>query len=211
MGEASTLLRRGRKFDQVLEGARKVFLDTGFERANMDDVARVAGVSKATLYSYFPDKRLLFTEVVRTECERQAESAAALVEVADCPRKVLRFAAEKIIEFYLSDFGLRVYRICLSESERFPELGRLFYDSGPKQVRDRLGDYLGLATERGELTIDDPGLAADQFGALCRAGLFARRAFNVDRDYCRAEADRVATSAVDMFMARYGTETRRAG
>ena len=68
MGEALDIVRTGRKFDQVLEGARTIFLAVGFEGASVDDIAREAGVSKATLYSYFPDKRLLFTEVARTEC-----------------------------------------------------------------------------------------------------------------------------------------------
>ena len=52
-------IKRGRKFDQVLEGARTVFMRDGFEGANVDDIAASAGVSKATLYSYFPDKRVL--------------------------------------------------------------------------------------------------------------------------------------------------------
>ncbi|MEZ5686188.1 MAG: helix-turn-helix domain-containing protein, partial [Paracoccaceae bacterium] len=73
-------IRKGRKFDQVLEGARAVFLRDGFEGASVDDIAREAGVSKATLYSYFPDKRLLFMEVAKCECARQADEAAALIE-----------------------------------------------------------------------------------------------------------------------------------
>ena len=67
MNVSAEIQRSGRKFDQVLAGAREVFLANGFEGASMDDIARVAGVSKATLYSYFPDKRILFTEVVTTE------------------------------------------------------------------------------------------------------------------------------------------------
>ncbi|WP_372674886.1 TetR/AcrR family transcriptional regulator, partial [Aquicoccus sp.] len=56
VGAQAEINRSGRKFDQVLEGARKVFMADGFERASVDDIARAAGVSKATLYSYFPDK-----------------------------------------------------------------------------------------------------------------------------------------------------------
>ncbi|MEM8656124.1 MAG: TetR family transcriptional regulator, partial [Pseudomonadota bacterium] len=37
--------RKGRKFDQVLEGAREVFMADGFEGASVDDIARAAGVS----------------------------------------------------------------------------------------------------------------------------------------------------------------------
>jgi len=68
-------VKKGRKFDQVLIGARDVFLRDGFEGASVDDIAKAAQVSKATLYSYFPDKRLLFMEVAKTECRRQADSA----------------------------------------------------------------------------------------------------------------------------------------
>ena len=63
---------RGRKFLQVLEGARTIFLRDGFEGASVDDIAREAAVSKATLYSYFPDKRVMFMEVFRNELAREA-------------------------------------------------------------------------------------------------------------------------------------------
>ncbi len=72
---------RGRKFLQVLEGARTIFLRDGFEGASVDDIAREAGVSKATLYSYFPDKRVMFMEVFRNELSREAADASALIEV----------------------------------------------------------------------------------------------------------------------------------
>jgi len=48
MGQTATILRTGRKFEQVLRGAREVFMAAGFEGASVDDIARAAGVSKAT-------------------------------------------------------------------------------------------------------------------------------------------------------------------
>ena len=53
----------------------------GFEGASVDDIAKAAGVSKATLYSYFPDKRLLFSEVAKGECNRQADGAIAEIDI----------------------------------------------------------------------------------------------------------------------------------
>ena len=58
---------------------------------------------------------------------------------------------------------------------------------------------------RGELKIDDPLLAADQFGELCKADLFLRLTFGVVDTVSEGEIDRVVDSAVEMFMARYGT------
>src|SRR3954447_11088375 len=52
---------------QIMDGARKVFLAQGFEGASMNDIAKVAGVSKGTLYVYFQDKERLFAAVVEEE------------------------------------------------------------------------------------------------------------------------------------------------
>ncbi|RIA01229.1 TetR/AcrR family transcriptional regulator [Cereibacter sphaeroides] len=195
--------RKGRKMPQVLEGARTIFLRDGFEGASVDDIARAAGVSKATLYSYFPDKRLLFLEVAKAECLRQAEEAVALITADLAPRAVLTLAATRIVAFVLSDFGIRTYRICVAEADRFPELGHEFYESGPALVRQRIVDYLAQAVGRGELAIDDLELAADQFAELCKADLFNRIVFGVGSTVSEAERQKVAQGAVEMFLARY--------
>ena len=123
--------KRGRKYDQVLEGARQVFMADGFEGASVDDIARAAHVSKATLYSYFADKRLLFMEVARMECARQANMAAETIDLTAPARQVLTAAARRMIAFGTSDFGQQMFRIAVAESERFPALGQAFYESGP--------------------------------------------------------------------------------
>lgn len=204
MGTAAETVRRGRKFDQVLEGAREVFLADGFEGASVDTIARAAGVSKATLYSYFPDKRLLFMAVARCECGRQAAAAIEPIDPDAPPEQVLRAAAEQLLDFLLSDFGRRMFRICVAESDRFPELGRAFYDSGPGLVHNRLVAYLRAATERGALGIEDFDLAADQFAELCKADLFARIMFGLDGEVTAAQRERVVSGAVETFLARYG-------
>ncbi|MFP1642945.1 TetR/AcrR family transcriptional regulator [Pontitalea aquivivens] len=198
-------IRKGRKFDQVLDGARTIFLRDGFEGASVDDIAREAGVSKATLYSYFPDKRLLFMEVAKTECRRQADAAVELIDPALPPEQVLRAAAECIIAFITSEFGTGVYRICVAESDRFPALGHEFYHSGPLLLRERLVDYLRQAAGRGELAIEDFDLAADQFAELCKADIHARLLFGVSSCCRPRDSARVIEGAVQMFMARYGT------
>lgn len=205
MNQLKSEIKRGRKFDQVLEGARAVFLKDGFEGASVDIIAREAGVSKATMYSYFPDKRLLFMEVAANECKCQAAAATASIDMSAQPEAVLRKAAAHLIDYFLSDFGLRVFRICVAEADRFPELGQKFYDSGPALVETTLSGYFDLAIARGELAIDDKSLAAHQFSELCKARLFPRLVFGVQTQFSKAEIATVIDGAVEMFMARYGT------
>lgn len=204
MTAAVDQVKRGRKFEQVLEGARKVFLSDGFEGASVDVIARAAGVSKATLYSYFPDKKLLFMEVARCECCRQADEAVELMDMTALPEQVLTQAATRLVDFFLSKFGVQVFRICVAESDRFPELGREFYESGPNLVRTRLTEYFEAAVARGELEINDMALAADQFCELCKTDLFPRIIFGVQSAFSESERNRIIKGAVETFLARYG-------
>ncbi|WP_095587292.1 TetR/AcrR family transcriptional regulator [Actibacterium ureilyticum] len=198
-------IRKGRKFEQVLAGARDVFMKDGFEGASVDDIARTAGVSKATLYSYFPDKRLLFVEVAQCECLRQAENYVSELPADAKPRDVLYGAGRQIIRFMTSDMGKNVVRMCASESMRFPDLGRRFYESGPGLVRRHLCDYLTKANDDGLLDIDDPLLAADLFAEMCKARIFPMMMCCVQTEFSEEELDTILKAAVDMFMARYGT------
>jgi len=203
MSDAATVVRTGRKFDQVLEGARKVFMADGFEGASVDDIARAAGVSKATLYNYFPDKRLLFIEMARIACERMADETVDRIDDTNPVREVLTFVAGELISFLTSRFGLQVFRICVAESDRFPELGRAFYESGPVLGRDRLVEYFAKAVADGQLEIDDLNLAAEQFSELCKTRVWIRAVFGVQTEVGAAEIDLIARETVETFLARY--------
>lgn len=198
-------IRKGRKYDQVLDGARAVFLVDGFEGASVDQIARAAGVSKATLYSYFPDKRLLFMEVANAECQRQSEEALDNINTDRPPQEVLGQVGRHFLHFITSTFGVQIFRICVAESDRFPEIGRSFYNSGPAVMRAEMAQYFDLACDRGELRIPDTRLAADQFGELCKADLWPRLIFGVSRTVTGDEINHVVDQAVAMFLARYGT------
>lgn len=197
-------VHKGRKFDQVLAGAREVFMADGFDGANVDEIARVAGVSKATLYKYFMDKRVLFMAVAQCECQRQSREALDSIDMEAPPRTVLGMAGRHFLGFITSTLGQQIFRICVAESDRFPELGRQFYNSGPAVMRKEMAAYFDVAEARGELQIADKVLAADQFGELCKADVWTRLIFGVSKSVSREEIDHVVDNAVDTFLARYG-------
>ena len=194
---------KGRKYEDVLGGAREIFLRDGFEGASVDDIARAAGVSKATLYSYFSDKRELFREVTRVECERMAETTLARIDFNAPPREVFTTAAHSLTRFLLSNFSLQMFRTCVAEAARFPELGQAFYQNGPEMGRARMVVYLKLAIERGQLHDVDPDMIAEQFSELCRARLWSRAIFGVQTSFSEAEINEVANHAVETVLARF--------
>lgn len=203
MNAPQPAMKQGRKWDQVLSGARTVFLRDGFEGASVDDIVREAGVSKATLYSYFPDKRLLFLEVAKIECQAQSAVAVEQVKASGDLRQGLTQAATRMSRFFLSDVGMQVYRIVVGESQRFPEIGREFYEAGPAHVRAILKAFLQQGVDEGRLRIDDLDLAADQFPELCKAGLHLQMAIGLRDKPTNEEIDRVVAGAVDMFLCKY--------
>ncbi|GAA4221235.1 AcrR family transcriptional regulator [Sagittula marina] len=205
-GPAARDVRKGRKYDQVIAGAQEVFMRDGFEGASVDEIARNAGVSKATLYSYFPDKRLLFMECACAQCNAQADEALLSIDFARPPEQVLPIAGHKLLGFMLSDNGQNIFRICVAEADRFPELGRRFYESGPMMVRRALGSYLEVARQRGEIVADDLTLAADQFAELCKADLWVKLMFGIQTEFSPEERSRIVDGALQTFMARYGAK-----
>lgn len=200
----ATPIKKGRKFDQVLEGARAVFMADGYEGASVDAIAKAAGVSKATLYSYFSDKRLLFMEVAKTECLAQIKEADCILDAYDHPRTVMAEAGRRMMGLVLSPFGQAIFRMCVAERDRFPELGREFYRTGPEVFHGTVCAYFEQAVAKGDLAIDDVKLATDQFIELCHAQLFTEMVFGIRETASETELARVIDGAVDTFMARYG-------
>lgn len=207
VSEAETVIKRGPKCQQVLEGARKVFMDRGYEGASVDEIARAAGTSKATLYSYFPDKRQLFEAVMQTQCGRTGE-VMSCGKAGEPVEATLRRMAASFAAFLFSPGAQEMFRVCIAESGRFPEVGAAFHASGPARARARLIEFFEAANARGELVIDDAETAADQFSSLCKAGLFLRALLGAPRPE-ETEIERIAEEAVRTFLARYGAPQAR--
>lgn len=201
---ADPQFRKGRKFDQVVAGARDVFMREGYEGASVDVIARDAGVSKATLYSYFPDKQALFMAVLGQECDLHiCASADDCLGQMELPEALHRIAST-FLTFILSEDGMKFFRICAAESVRFPELGQAFYQAGPRKELDELVEFLTSDHASAYLDIDDAHQAADTLMQLCRTDLLLQRMMGVIPVPSAEMIDVQAQNAVRTFMARYG-------
>jgi AcrR family transcriptional regulator len=186
---------------QILDGARKVFMDLGFDGASMGEIARAAGVSKGTLYVYFADKCRLF--------EAMVEEELALGHVAfnfDPARDVtttLREYGRTHIAMVCRPGGGSAIRTVMGIAERMPEVGRRYYARALEQNINRLAAYLAQHVKTGELAIDDCELAASQFPLMCQASLFLPWIFQAAPAPSPERIAEVVDSAVRMFLAAY--------
>lgn len=191
------------KARQILDGARRIFLRDGFDGASMNDIVRAAGVSKGTLYVYFPSKEELFAALIRHDKRQQAEQTCRWVEVGSDIRAALAGIGRTFMTNLLVPERVALVRIVIAVAPKFPEIGRALYESGPKFGTDRLARLIARHAERGELVVDDPRRAAIDFIQLCQGDLKLRLTFAIDEEISREEIDATVERAVDVFLAAY--------
>lgn len=191
------------KVRQIVEGAARLFMADGYGATSMDAIAREAGVSKATLYAHFTDKASLFAAIISSECERKAQILWDDANDRDDVQGMLERMARAAIRFGTEAETLAIYRIVVGETGRFPELGRIFYETGPRRVLSRLADYLREASEKGLLEIAEPRLAAEQFIGMVRGAHYLRRLLRIEEEPDAPDAERIIESAVDVFLRAY--------
>ena len=187
---------------QILDGARKVFMDLGFDGASMNEIARSAGVSKGTLYVYFADKNRLFEAIVESEVLEQGKVAFNLDPGRDAETTLQEFGTA-YIELLCRPGGGSSIRTVMAIAERMPEVGRRFYENVLEKTINRLADYLQARVARNDLAIDDSLLAAAQFLQLCQATLFLPFVFQAAPAPSAERIAKVVDSATRMFLAMY--------
>src|SRR6185295_7734925 len=116
---------------QIIEGARRVFLEHGFDAASMGEIAREAGVSKGTLYVYFKSKEELFEAIVEGQCSLQGEQIFAFDANDRDVEAVLTRLGDAFVRFMCRTRGISPLRTVIAIADRMPELGAKFYQSGP--------------------------------------------------------------------------------
>ena len=191
---------------QILDGARTVFLSAGFDGASMGEIARVAGVSKGTLYVYFDSKEDLFEALIIREKSSLAEALFTLdADDPDVPAVLTKLGASFLTEMGRPEH-VAVVRMVIGACEKFPRFGQAFYEAGPACGVARLSGYLDAQVRAGRLRVADTELAARHFLHLCQAGQMTRLLFAAGDAASAAEIRYQVDGAVRVFLAGYGPE-----
>lgn len=194
---------------QVTQAAESLFLVHGYGAVSMDQIARTAGVSKATLYAYFPSKDALFATIVGDKGSDEILSADMFPDEVTDLRATLEAIGQRLLRFMLRDRTLAIYRIALAESARFPELGAAFYANGPRWMIERFTAWLETLQARGLVQADDLEAATTQFLALTRGGTFLRRSLSVPPEADDAEIEATVRAASDTWLRAFGATPPR--
>ncbi len=192
--------------EALLQSAAKVFLEQGYEATSIDAIIGVAGGSKRSIYSEFGNKQGLFTAIVTQSADR-ALSTLVLEEIesSDLPTTLQAFG-RNLMEVYMSPALIGIYRIAVTEANRFPDLVRSFYDQGPGRATSRLSRVLEQAAGRGEIQVADCERAAGHFVAMIRDNLHLQVVLGLRLAPSRKEMHVAVDSAVDLFLHGVGAQ-----
>lgn len=201
---------QGRKFGQVVEGAAAIFLRDGYAGASVDDIARAAGVSKATLYSYFPDKSLMFEEAMRSEVARLEGTLPLDLDARAGPERGIPEITARIAAWLADPAHVRLYRVHMAEAGRFGAVAGRFHEAVSGMLREGVRVRLDGWTAAGLLLIEDTDLAAAQLVALAGAGVQEALLLGQGQAATEAAVRATAARAASLFLRAHAPAPRHA-
>ncbi|MBB5042222.1 TetR/AcrR family transcriptional regulator [Shinella fusca] len=192
---------------RILDAALTVFSQKGFVSASMDDIAAEAGLSKPTLYQYFPSKDELFTAMMTEERDHMLESF-------EYPTASGMVAELYAFSWHYADVVLRpdmlnLARLIIGEAQRLPDVGRAYQASGPDRVLAGMIAYLERQRAAGRLVFDDAELAAEDLWGLILSAPRNKALHIPDAVPDRATIERYIRNGLRVFLRAYSTAPDR--
>jgi AcrR family transcriptional regulator len=188
--------RRGDELSEhILFAAKDVFLELGFERASMDVIAERAKTSKRTLYAHFESKEKLYLAVIDLIRGLYLGKLRSPADYAEDTSEALVQFCGRFMELRLWTAAIRMYRLAISEAERFPEGSASFYDAIFTTAHERLAGFL---RERLKLGPKASAEAADDLIGRIMHPRLTRAVFGIDKVRADLPEDDMVSADFDL-------------
>ena len=193
---------------QILEAAFRLFGTRGLHQATLDDVARAAGITKGTIYLYFPSKAALFSAMLRARVNdllppMEAPNGRGSPSV----HRQLVMLAQRLYQFFKSPAYLAMYRTMVGEAPQFPEAAAILYREGILPANRRLAEVIRRGIASGEFRPVDPLIAARALVGMFQVFVVSQRLLGGQRIFPIADA-KLVRSITDIFFRGLLTSSR---
>ncbi len=149
--DANRRRRKEARPHELLEAAMSLFVERGFSATRSEEVAARAGVSKGTLYLYFPSKADLFKAVIRTHLTAPIAEAQAYADQYSGPSdELLRTLILKIWDRVGKTAAGSICKIIMAEARNFPEVAQFYLSEVIEPTHRLLSGALRRGIARGE-------------------------------------------------------------
>jgi AcrR family transcriptional regulator len=192
-------LPNGRR-EALLEAAAEVFFEQGYAAASIDAIIERAGGSKRNIYNEFGNKEGLFLAII-TENADKVLSTLAIEEIEGHDlRETLTAFGQHLMSGYMSPTLIGIYRMAVTEANRFPDLVKSFYEQGPGRATSQLAGVLEGAKARGDIRTDDCLRLAGHFVGMIRDNLHLQVVLGLRPPPSDKEMQAAVASAVEVFL-----------
>jgi TetR/AcrR family transcriptional repressor of mexJK operon len=196
----------GRKGALILDTARQMFLERGYDATSLDDVAAASGVSKTTVYNNFEDKETLFSAVVLSVTERAEQiisELGATLTGHEPTAERLTTVARALAYGVLNPAVVQLRRLAISEALRFPDIVTAYWDRAPARTLALLTESFTQMADQGELDADDPAAAAALFAYAVLGPYQDQALLQPNRPLTHAHLDEHVDKVVAAFLRAY--------
>lgn len=192
---------KSKKRKMILDGAVTVFIEDGFDQANMDRIAEVAGVSKKTVYNHFGSKETLFQSIIDDFLEQRQKLKSIDYDSKKTLHEQLRLFA--LAEIFLIDTPRRagLSRLLTVEFLKNIDMAKETV-AGQKPHLEWLIKWLFEASKDGKIQTDNPKLTAIMFYSMVEGGITWPALFSqgISEQFYNPIVDEI----IETFLARYG-------
>lgn len=203
-----TASRTERKRRDIFDAARVVFTREGYAPARMEQIARDAGVSTATLYAHYPSKAELFRTVVDDSLADVVTQVRTAGQVDGDARRRLTAFGVAYAAFYSDPTSRALFRLIVAERRRFPELSDHFGARGRTELGGVLLKMVRSLSDAGELKVEKASWAAGQLQGMIEHATLLVGLVGGDEVHSRRSIKAIVDDAVSTFLARYGVRER---
>jgi len=202
--ETQTNVAGMKRRSAMIDAAYTLFIEKGYASVSVDEIIRASGGSKSSLYKYFGDKEGILKAVIESLADEFLREFHLEFPSGKTPREALNRIGMVMVDLALSEKAINQHRHAVSHARAFPDVAKLWYESGPNRTFDGLSEYLGQETAAGRLRIPDPRRAAWLFAGMIIFHDNMRLLVGLPRSKT-SDLKEIVSEAVDIFLAAYGT------
>lgn len=184
--------------EQIIAGAERAFLESGYDLATMDSVARHAGVARGSVYNHFSSKEELFLAMMRRGTAAFVERTTHEDDESKPPLERLQHVAAVFLRAATEHVSLEMYRTVVTHAARIPELSSLFYEQGLQPVEAKFRELLSLEEDTDR--VGDASAVAENLMSLLMGGYFSRRLLGTRRHRADRSIDSYVESAISSLL-----------
>ena len=152
--------RKHARAGELCDAALALFVEKGFDATRTEEIAARAGISKGTLYLYYPSKETLLKAAIASPALEALAKVRPAAEREGNSTDVLRQLLSDVWAHLQDEAVGRVLKLAIAEARRFPDIMQSWLHGAVKPVRSLIAEVILQGTNRGEFRKLDPDVVA---------------------------------------------------